>query len=209
VAVQDKKTSEHIKLIKLDEKNHVEEPFLAQLEELGWEVIRLETKQNPGDTFRESFTEVVMLPVLRESLRTINPWLEEDQVEEVVKQLTANFPSTNLLENNRHVLKLLLENVSVSENRRTGERSPTICFIDFAHRDNNRFIAVSQFKVRVLGTEHHIVPDIVLFLNGLPMVLVECKSPKVKEPIPEAIDQLLRYSEQRGAKGEGSAPLSP
>jgi type I restriction enzyme R subunit len=61
--------------------------------------------------------------------------------------------------------------------------------------------------VRILGTEHHIYPDIVLFLNGLPVAIVECKSPKVKEPIPEAIDQLLRYSEQRGAKGEGSAPL--
>jgi type I restriction enzyme R subunit len=207
VAVQDKKTSEHIKLIKLDEKNHVEEPFLAQLEELGWEVIRLETKQNPRETFRDSFTELVMLPMLRESLRTINPWLEDDQVEEVIKRLTANFPATSLLENNRHVLKLLLENTSVSENRHTGERSPTVRFIDFAHRDNNRCIAVSQFKVRILGTEHHIVPDITLFLNGLPVVVVECKSPKVKEPIPEAIDQLLRYSEQRGAKGEGSAPL--
>ncbi len=61
--------------------------------------------------------------------------------------------------------------------------------------------------MRIRGTEHHIVPDIVLFLNGLPVVVIECKSPKVKEPIPEAIDQLLRYSEQRGAKGEGSPPL--
>ena len=80
-------------------------------------------------------------------------------------------------------------------------------FIDFDHRSDNRFIAVCQFKVRILGTENHIIPDIVLFLNGLPVVVIECKSPKVKEPIPEAIDQLLRYSEQRGAKGEGSAPL--
>ena len=46
-----------------------------------------------------------------------------------------------------------------------------------------------------------------LFLNGLPVVVIECKSPKVKDAIPEAIDQLLRYSEQRGAKGEGNAPL--
>ena len=80
-------------------------------------------------------------------------------------------------------------------------------FIDFKHRDNNRFIAVCQFKVRIFGTEYHIVPDIVLFLNGLPVVVIECKSPKVKEAIAEAIDQILRYSEQRGAKGEGSAPL--
>ena len=46
-----------------------------------------------------------------------------------------------------------------------------------------------------------------LFLNGLPVVVIECKSPRVKDAIAEAIDQLLRYSEQRDAKGEGSAPL--
>jgi type I restriction enzyme R subunit len=128
-------------------------------------------------------------------------------VEEVVKQLTAGFPGTGLIENNRHVLNLLLENTSISENRKTDEKSPTVRFVDFKHRDNNRFIAVCQFKVRILGTEYHILPDIVLFLNGLPVVVIECKSPKAKEPIAEAIDQMLRYSEQRGARGEGSAPL--
>lgn len=100
-----------------------------------------------------------------------------------------------------------MEGTSVTENRQTGENSPTVRFVDFSHPENNRFIAVCQFKVRILGEELHIIPDIVLFLNGLPVVVIECKSPKVKEPIPEAIDQLLRYGEQRGAKGEGSAPL--
>jgi type I restriction enzyme R subunit len=195
------------KEIKLDERNHVEKPFLEQLIGLGWQVLDLDSRQQPGDTFRDSFTEVVMLPVLREQLKLINSWLEDDQVEEVVKQLTASFPSTGLIQNNHHVFNLLLENTSVSENRKSGEKSPTVRFIDFSHRDNNRFIAVCQFKVRILGTEYHIFPDIVLFLNGLPLVVIECKSPKVKEPIPEAIDQILRYSEQRGAKGEGSAPL--
>ncbi|MBE9479363.1 MAG: type I restriction endonuclease subunit R, partial [Chloroflexi bacterium] len=198
------KTPQHIKL---DERNHVEKPLLDQLAGLDWVVIDLDNKQRPSDSYRESFTEVVMLPVLRERLKVINPWLENDQIEEVVKQLTASFPSTGLLENNRHLFELLLENTSVSENRRTGEKSPTVRFVDFDQRDNNRFIAVCQFKVRILGTEHHIIPDIVLFLNGLPVVVIECKSPKVKDAIPEAIDQLLRYSEQRGVKGEGSAPL--
>jgi type I restriction enzyme R subunit len=193
--------------IRLDERNHVEKPLLDQLAGLGWQVIDLDSKQIPPDTFRENFTEVVMLPVLRQQLKVINPWLEDDQVEEVVKQLTASWPGTSLIQNNRHAFNLLLENTSVSENRKTGEKSPTVRFVDFRHRDNNRFVAVCQFKVRILGTEYHIIPDIVLFLNGLPVVVIECKSPKVKEPIPEAIDQLLRYSEQRGAKGEGSAPL--
>jgi len=193
--------------IKLDERNHVEKPLLDQLDGLGWEVIDLDGKQHPGDSHRFNFTEVVMLPVLRAQLKVINKWLEDDQVEEVVKQLTASFPGTDLIKNNRHVFTLLLENTSVSVNRRTGEKSPTVRFVDFTHRGNNRYIAVCQIKVRILGTEHHVVPDIVLFLNGLPVAVIECKSPKVKDAIPEAIDQLLRYSEQRGAKGEGSAPL--
>ena len=206
------RTHEHIRIdqreyIRIDERFHVEQPFLTQLENLGWEILDLGSHQQPRDTYRTSFTEVVMLPVLREQLKVINPWLHDDQVEEVVKRLTASFPSTGLLENNRHLFDLLIENTSVSENRATGERSPTVRYVDFQTRQNNRFIAVCQFKVRILGTEHHIVPDIVLFLNGLPVVLVECKSPKVKDAIPEAIDQILRYSEQRGEAGEGSAPL--
>jgi type I restriction enzyme R subunit len=202
-----KQTGNHLKL---DERNHVEKPLLDQLSGLGWEIIDLtDEKQTPAHTFRDNFTEVVMPKVLREQVKVINPWLEDDQVEEVARQLTASFPGTGLIENNQHALHLLLENTSVSENRKTGEQSPTARFIDFdkASSKNNRFIAVCQFKVRILGTEHHIIPDIVLFVNGLPVVLIECKSPKVKDAIPEAIDQMLRYSEQRGAKGEGSAPL--
>ncbi|MFM6455809.1 MAG: type I restriction endonuclease, partial [Planktothrix sp.] len=193
--------------IKVDERNHVEKPFLHQLAGLGWEILDLDRGQKPQDSHRENFTEVVMLPILREQLKVINPWLEDDQIEEVTKQLTASFPSNSLLENNRHVFNLLQENTSVSENRQTGEESPTVKFIDFERPDRNRFIAVCQFKVRILGTENHIFPDIVLFLNGLPVVLVECKSPKTQEPIPEAIDQMMRYSEQRGYKGEGSPAL--
>lgn len=198
------KTPKHVRL---DERNHVEKPLLDQLAGLGWEVLDLDIKQRPADTFRESFTEVVMLPVLREQIAAINPWMEPDQVEEAIKQLTASFPTNSLIENNQHVLSLLLENTSVGENRHTGGKSPTVRFVDFENRSNNRFIAVCQFKVRILGTEYHIIPDVVLFVNGLPLVVIECKSPKVNEPIPEAIDQMLRYSEQRGARGEGSAPL--
>jgi len=198
------KTPKHIRL---DERNHVEKPLLDQLHGLGWEIIDLDSKQHSVDSFRKSFTEVVMLPVLRAQLKVINDWLEDDQVEEAIKHLTANFSGTSLIQNNQHVFTLLLENTSVSENRRTGEKSPTVRFVDFTSRGNNRFIAVCQLKVRIPGTEHHVVPDIVLFLNGLPVVLIECKSPKVKDAIPEAIDQILRYSEQREDKGEGSAQL--
>ncbi len=193
--------------VRIDERQHVEKPLLDQLSGLGWEILDLDAKQRPADSHRTNFTEVVMTAVLRGQLKLIQPWLEDDQVEDLVKQLTASFPGGNLLQNNQHVFELLTRGASIAENRETGERSPTVRFIDFDHPERNRFIAVCQLKVRILGTEHHIIPDIVLFLNGIPVVVIECKSPKVKEPIPEAIDQLLRYSEQRGAKGEGSAPL--
>lgn len=192
--------------IKLDERNHVELPLLDQLKGLGWEVLDLQAQQTPGETHRSNLTEVLMLPVLRAQLKIIQPWLQADQADEVVRQL-ATLPSSNLLQNNQHVFRLLTEGTSVGENRATGEKSPTVRLIDFDRVGNNRFMAVCQFKVRILGTEHHIVPDVVLFVNGIPVVVIEAKSPKVKDALSEAIDQLLRYSEQRGAKGEGSAAL--
>ena len=75
--------------IRLDERQHVEIPLLDQLAGLGWEIVDLDAKQHPGDSHRTNFTEVVMLSVLREQLKVINPWLEDDQVEEVVKQLAT------------------------------------------------------------------------------------------------------------------------
>lgn len=192
---------------KLDERNHVEKPLLDQLAGLEWEIIDLDLKQHAKDSHRSNFSDVVMLPVLRAQLKIIQPWLEEDQIDEAVKQLTANFPGTQLLPNNRHVFQLLLDGTSVGENRRTGDKSPTVRYIDFDQPKNNCFIAVCQLKLRILGSEQHIYPDVVLFVNGLPLVVIEAKSPKANDALPQAIEQLLRYSEQRGSKGEGSAPL--
>jgi type I restriction enzyme, R subunit len=199
--------AEKARLLRIDERRFVEEPFLKQLHGLGWEILDLDgATQTPKDSHRKDFAEVVMHSVLRERLRIINPWLQEDQLDEVVYRITT-VPSKNLVENNQYVQGLIWEGTSVAENRQTGERSPSVRYVDFAKRDNNRFIAVCQFKVRIPGTEKHIKPDIVLFLNGLPIVVIECKSPKCEEPIAEAIDQLMRYSEQRGYENEGVPAL--
>ena len=192
--------------LKLDEKSNVEDPFLDQLQSQGWEIIRLELKQDPAQSYRQNFGQVVLQPKLEEALRNINPFLEEDQVSEVVQRIISVPPAT-LIEANQYVLRLLLENTSVSENRKTGEKSPTVRYINFKDITKNSFVAISQFKVRVLGTENHIIPDITLFINGLPVAVIECKSSKVKEPIAEAIDQLMRYSQQRGMSGEGNPEL--
>ena len=200
---------------KLDEEHYVENPFLAQLKRLGWKVYR-QNKDNHEDVkeivgfkedfepiygdkvkFRESFKEVILEKELKESVKRINPWIEDDQINEVIRRVTT--PSANsLIEANREIHELLNENTSVSKNRQTRERSPTVRFIGFRNPGNNSFIAISQFKVNIPGTEKHVIPDIVLFVNGLPLVVVECKSPAISDPVNEAITQLLRYSNRRG-----------
>ncbi len=197
--------------LKIDEYSQVEKPLMEQLIGLGWnegenKVIELQMQQTPEQSFRTSFSEVVLLPKLKASLKKINPFLTAGQIDEVVRKITT-FNKNSLLENNQQVLNLLLGNTTVSKNEQTGELSPTVRFIDFENVENNIFTAISQFKVKIPGTDHHIIPDVVLFINGLPVVVIEAKSPKVKEPIPEAIDQLMRYSEQRGNTGEGNKEL--
>ena len=181
---------------RLTELEQVEESFLRQLDGLGWRILRGD-KYDPASTERESFHEVIIQGELRAALKQINPWLEDDQIDELVRRIQAP-QSIQLLKANEEILGLLLEGVSVSENRQTREVSPVIRFLDFKYSANNRFLAVSQFKVKIPGTEKHIIPDIVLFVNGLPLVVVECKSPAVTDPLGEAIEQLKRYANQRG-----------
>ncbi|MEI6083749.1 MAG: type I restriction endonuclease [Verrucomicrobiota bacterium] len=194
--------------VRLDEKNHVEEPLLEHLDRLGWTVVRLDMhQQTTADTGRRDFSQVVLEKRLADAICAINDWMEPDQVEEVVRRL-CDFQSPSLMENNKQVLKWITEGTGVAENRKTGERSPTVRIVDFSpDSTKNDWLAVSQFKVRIPGRDQHIIADVVLFLNGLPVVLFECKSPKVQEPTAEAIDQILRYSEQRGASGEGNPAL--
>lgn len=199
------------KSLKLDEDGKVEKPLLEQLVGLGWdagdnEVLQLEMQQTPEQSYRTSFSEVVLQPKLCAALKKINTFLTEPQLDEVIRKLTT-FSKNSLLENNQQVLDFLLENTTVSKNEITGELSPTVRFIDFETPENNIFTAISQFKTQVTGTDHHIIPDVTLFINGLPVVVIEAKSPRVNDAIPEAIDQLMRYSEQRGYIGEGNKEL--
>ena len=198
--------------IKTDEKNHVEEPFLLQLQAmekftedaLYWDVMRLDKAQQPADTGRESFEEVVMVDKLREALHDINSWMNSDQITEAVEQITS-FHGRELIAENQAVLELLIKGGTVySEEEKLNK---PFNFIDFKKPENNSYVAVSQLKVKIPTTEKHIYPDIVCFVNGLPLVVIECKSPKVQTPIDDAIEQLMRYSEQRNEQYEGNKLL--
>jgi type I restriction enzyme R subunit len=198
----------------LNEKEYVEEPLLRHLKKMGWDVIRAgeEGKYDPLVTLRETFDEVIIESELKAALLNINPWLEKNQLPDLIRELTAA-PSTGLIDANRWVLEKITCNTS-ADNRKTGKKSDTVRYLDYsdiaretAGGRKNRYLAISQFKVKVPGTEKHIIPDIVLFVNGLPLVVIECKSPQIADPKGEAVTQLLRYQNRRGEMKEGNQRL--
>ncbi|WP_135605524.1 type I restriction endonuclease subunit R [Methanococcoides sp. NM1] len=180
----------------LNEYTYVEKPFMEQLEHLGWDILELEMTAAPEESYRSAYSEIIIEKELAIALKDINSWMEDDQIHEVINEL-KRINASNLIEANMGVCDLLLNNTVVDEDRESGLKSPSVKYIDFENPENNRFLAISQFKVNVLGTHNHIIPDIVLFVNGIPLVVVECKSPKIADPMWEGINQLLRYSNNR------------
>ena len=89
-----------------------------------------------------------------------------------------------------------------------GGRDRTIDYVDWEEPSVNDFLAVSQFPVATPGRAPNIRPDVTLFVNGIPLVVIEAKPPGGESGITDAIDQLRRYANQRGGEAaEGAEPL--
>ncbi|MGQ5490156.1 type I restriction endonuclease subunit R [Thauera sp. ZXT1-4] len=206
------------------ELEDVEKPFVTQLEGLGWTHIE-GSIDDPVVTGRSSFTEVIQEGVLRKKLAEINlrevdgalvPWLDDERLSEAVAAITR-IARPKLIEANQAATELLLLGITVDGLPGwDGGRGQTIRFIDWDTPENNSFTVVNQYRVDCPpgynSGKAFIVPDLVLLVNGIPLVVVECKSPSVPEPLAEAIDQLRRYSNQRHANyevedNEGNEPL--
>lgn len=186
------------------EDDLVERPFLSQLALLGWK-LTTGNRVDPTPTGRTSFREVFLEHDLRATLRRINPgpdgapWLDDARLTQAVSAL-QRIAAPSLLEANQRATALLLHGIEVEGLPHwDGGRAQTIRYIDFDDPSANLFRAVSQLRVDEPGGQANrfIIPDIVLFVNGIPLVVVECKSPNLSAPIEEAIDQLQRYSNSR------------
>ncbi|HUX86079.1 MAG TPA: type I restriction endonuclease [Chloroflexota bacterium] len=147
---------------------------------------------------------MLLLDRLRAALLRINPdpagqpWLDDARLNQAVAALERLGGGTRLIEANRAAFALLLDGTAVDGvPERDGGRAQTVHFIDFERPENNDFLVMNQFRVDVPGRPSYIVPDLVLFVNGIPLVVVECKSPAATNPMEEGITQLLRYSNQR------------
>jgi type I restriction enzyme R subunit len=192
----------------MSEYTEVEQPFLQQLETLGWSIIDQgpDIPRDPGKSLRHTFRQWILPDVFTRAVSGINitsageEWLTEKQLHDLHDQILRQ-PNLTLLEANEAVQKLLFK-TQVDVNEITGEQDPVVRLIDFANPENNRFHAVNQFRIDTPGSvRQFIIPDIVLFVNGIPLAVVECKKggPTCANPMNEAFEQLQRYMNQRKA----------
>lgn len=190
----------------MSEYSFVEKPFIDQLDALGWTVVDQGQgiPTDPAKSLRENFREVTLRDVFNRAVLAINAtadgrtWLTDKQLDDLHDALFSH-ATQSLVEKNEAVLKLLFRS-QVDANELTGEQYPNVKLIDFEHPERNQFHAINQFRIDTPGaTKGFIIPDIVLFVNGLPLAVIECKEANIftSNPMFEAFQQLMRYSDQR------------
>ena len=179
----------------------VEKPFCEQLKLMGWQWIEGDPDL-PESTERASSREVLLKGRLASALRRLNlrdgqPWLDDTRIARAIRDL-EQAAGHRLMEINQSATELLLKG-TVADGLPDWDqgRPQPVKFIDFETPANNDFLVINQFKVELTSGRGHVIPDAVLFVNGIPLVVAEFKSPGIENPLQEAINQLLRYSNQR------------
>jgi type I restriction enzyme, R subunit len=174
----------------------VEQPAIGLFAELGWQTVSaVEEAFGAGGTLgRETKGEVVLLPRLRAALERLNPTLPPEAISAAVDELTRDRSAMLLAAANREVYLLLKEGIKVSvpDRERGGQKTERLRVLDWESPEANDFLLVSQFSVT--GALYTCRPDLVGFINGLPLVVIELKKPGV--PARAAFDENLTHYKQ-------------
>jgi type I restriction enzyme R subunit len=174
----------------------VEQAALAWLEGLGYTILSgPEIAPGQPDAERDDYGQVILERRLRQALQRLNPAVPADAIEEAFRKLTRpDLPS--LIANNHAIHKFLVEGVPVEYQRADGSMAGDLVrVLDFEEPDNNEFLAVNQFTVVEDRNERR--PDIVLFVNGLPLAVHELKNAADENAtIWSAFNQLQTYKQQ-------------
>jgi len=178
-----------------------EDPAVELLQALGY----LFMPPEQLDTERDSLKSVVLVSHLEKKLKELNPWISDENLKKAVRTIT-NVPATGLMEANEKIYTSLVHSVSLEQDIGDGQgkKGHNVYFIDFEHPEKNELIITRQFKVA--GAKENIKCDVVVFINGIPLVVIECKSPTIHEPIDKAITQLFRYQEIEDKYKDRGAP---
>lgn len=188
-----------------DEYDKVELPALQQLQQLGWTYLH-GSQFIPSTTGeRAYFREVVLEKRLSAAIQRINPWISDENLRKVVRETTHPVTAT-LMEANQNLWQNIVQYQSVEQDLGKGRKGQTVKIIDFDHPANNEYLCVNQFKIQ--GANEAIIPDILLFVNGLPLAVIEAKSPYITNPMENGITQLRRYANRRAPhEDEGAERL--
>ncbi|GAK49977.1 type I restriction enzyme HindVIIP R protein [Candidatus Moduliflexus flocculans] len=147
---------------------------------------------------RQSFEEVLLLDLLRQAVARLNPTIPADARDDAIKQI-QRLHSPELLANNEAFHRMLTEGITVTYQKDGHSRGDLVWLIDFQNPANNDFIALNQFTVISTGSVTGAVnkrPDMILFVNGLPLVVMELKNAADENAtVLSAFKQLQTYKQ--------------
>ena len=184
---------------KLNEFHAAEDPARRLLERLGWTYIPREAlAAERGDE-----REVLLKGRLQRALRRLNEWMTEEQADRVIFEL-EHIDATGMARN-QAVHEYLTYGMPLVVDDASGRRTRIVRFFDFDHPEGglNEFVVTTQFRVHrgnergnLDDDERMVIPDLVLFANGIPLVVMEAKSPSLLDVWKaKAVRQLRRYQE--------------
>ena len=156
----------------------IEQPAIALLAEMGWETLNCYSEFDQSDRSplgRQTKSEVVLTARLHTVLERLNPTATQDAITKAIEELTRARSLMSGVEANREIYTLLKDGVKVTTSDPSGEdENPEVLeVIDWENPENNDFFAASQFSVT--GEMYTKRPDLICFVNGIPLVLMEFK----------------------------------
>lgn len=142
---------------------------------------------------RRSFEDVLLLKRLKNAINRINAKIPPDAREDAIKQIQS-LNSSELITNNETFHRMLTEGIKVSYQKDGVERGDLVWLIDFKNPENNEFLVVNQFTVIEGNINKR--PDIILFVNGIPLVIIELKNPADEQAtVTSAFRQIQTYKQ--------------
>lgn len=174
----------------------VEAVLLAQLEKLGYAISHGPDISPDGPApERVSYDQMLLVSRLRAALERFNQHLPTETLEEVLRKVQQT-ETPSLVEENRRLHRYLVEGVPVEVTREDGSTGGDAAYlVDFADPERNDWLAVNQYTV--IEDRHNRRPDVVLFINGLPVAVIELKNPgNENATLESAFNQLETYKDQ-------------
>lgn len=174
-------------------ENEIEQIGISHLEKLGYTYINgLDISPDGGHPERQ-YSEVVLVTRLRDAIDKLNPTLTQDAKEDALKKVLRT-DSPNALINNETFHKYFTEGIDVEVRTGNGIRGEKVYIVDFDNAERNEFLAINQFTI-IEGSSNK-RPDIILFVNGIPLVVIELKNATDENAtVKTAFSQLQTYKQ--------------